>query len=172
MFKRKTSSEVKTKINFAKSGKRKSFLDFFKIDVFILTYFIFSILLSIFLFYITTQNEIEIDTRTEKIALDYARLQEYSSTIGFLNWLSVQQFNWDKVVKIINYLDDMNLYSYELEFDSLKQYFFVNLKNINETDIASYIDLWLKQGVLNYKRTNETIKITEEGKISIMLIFN
>lgn len=168
LFKKKKSTET----ILTWSWKKTNFFDIFKIDAFILISFLILIAITIFLFIESTKNSILIKKDEESLTTDYQRLIEYSNTLGFLNGLKVQKFDGNKVIKILNYLESLDLFSYNLEFNSQKQYFFVNLKNINNQRLEDIVNKWLESWTLNYIRTNQTIKITEEGKVSITLIFN
>jgi hypothetical protein len=154
------------------SWKKKSIFDIFKVNSFIL--FSLILLLSLnTLFYLEIQNNSRVLVyKGEKYAQDYQKLLDVNNTLWYLNWLTIQKFDWNKVVKILNYLESLDFNNYKLEFNSNKQYFYVALKNVSEDKLAEIIEKWLKSWTLNYYKTNESIKIIEEGRVSLTLIFN
>jgi hypothetical protein len=154
------------------SWKKKSFFDFFKVNGFILFSFILLVIFTFYIFTLTTSNSVEIKEKNSEQASNYNKLLEISDTLWYLNWLTIQKFDGKKVVKILNYLETLDIYSYKLDFDNNKQFFFVILKSIWEEKLSEIIKKWIDSGVLNYYKTNETIKVTEEGKVTITLIFN
>ncbi len=172
LFKKSKKKANSSSLILSSSGKKKSFFDIFKVNGFILFSFIVLIWWTAFLFIEVTKNKLEIDKRSSIQATNYSKLREVSNTLWYLNWLKVQKFEGSKVVKILEYLESLELYSYTLEFNSNKQYFFVNLKSISNEKLTTYIDEWVKSWTLNYFKTNETIKVTEEGRVSVILIFN
>lgn len=159
-------------IVLSSSWKKKNFFDIFKINPFVLTSFIIAVLVCWLLMIEITKNKVIIDSRNEKLSLNYSQLIEIKNTLWFLNWLKTQTFDWKKIIKILNYLEDLSLYSYKLEFNPTKQYYFVSLKSINQEKLDEIMTKWLKSWTMNYFKTNQTLKIIEEWKISISIIFN
>ena len=172
LFKKPEAKKHSNLLVLSSSWKKRNFLEFFKINPFILTSFLIVILLTVALQTEITANTKIIKEERNVLATNYAKLIETKNTLGFLNGLKSQQFDWSKIVKILNYLEELNLYEYKLEFNPTKQYFFIHIKSINQAKLDEIIEKWLKSWTLNYFKTNKTLKIIEEWKVSISLIFN
>lgn len=171
-FRNKNKNNPTQWIILSDSWKKKNFLDIFKVDIMVLVLFLLLSWFSIFWVLEIIKWEKQLKIREEKIISDYNKINEYSKTLGFLNWLRVQKVDGEKVIKILNYLDEINLFEYELEFDSLKKYFYVNLPSLWQDQLSEFISKWIDMRVLNSSRTNQTIRIKEEGRVSVTLIFN
>lgn len=171
-FKRAEAKKYSSLWILSSSWKKKNFLDIFKVNAFILTAFIISLVVSWLVMVEITANNLEIEDRKKGLVIDYNKLLEVKNTLWFINWLKTQTFDGKKIINILNYLEELDLYSYKLEFNPTKQYFYVQIKSINQNKLDDIISKWLKSGTMNYFRTNETLKIIEKWKVSISLIFN
>jgi len=172
IFKKADKKKASNLMILSSSWKRKNFLDIFKIDAFILSSFIWLIVVAVFIQIEIGYNTIIIKDKENKLSIDYSKILEVKNTLWFLSWLKSQSFDWTNVVRILDYLEEIDLYTYKLAYNPTKRYFFVHIKSINQSKLDVVIDKWLKSWALNYFKTNQTLKIVEEWKVSISLIFN
>lgn len=142
----------------------------FQVDIIIFLSLVVIALSWVYLYSYKLNQESNISKLKKEFMWKYEKITAFNSTTSSLEWIKINNFNWDKVLKIIDYLEWLWLENYNLEFDEALRVYFVDIKWVE----LEFLDK-LKSNtwdLLNSDKTFSTINIIENNTANLKLIFN
>lgn len=158
-------------IVFSEKVYKKSIFANFKVDYFILASLIVSILLTVYTFSYMEIQKNKIQKLKTDFNTSYDKIIEFNNTISGIKDLSLNTFDWKKVINILSYLEDLWLSDFKLEYDNTYKLYFVKLDWVSETSLEKIKSVNDKKNVVDITKTFSTVTIVWDKTFNLKIIF-